>query len=202
MLKQYINRIYQIEKKGDAREESYYSTLEELLNRYGKSIDISIHITTMPQKTEAGNPDFRIWNGNNKVIGYIEAKKPGTNLDLAEESEQLQRYRRTFPNLILTNFYEFRIYKNGILTNQVSIARYFITHKLKTIPPLENRSKLIELFNHFFSFSMPKIETASSLAVELAKRTRFMEKIIESTLIEDIQANSELFGFYEAFKNI
>ncbi|GAF80266.1 unnamed protein product, partial [marine sediment metagenome] len=60
MLKSYLKRIYEIANRGDAREESYYSILEGLLKEYTKSVDKrNIHITTLPKKTEAGNPDFR-----------------------------------------------------------------------------------------------------------------------------------------------
>jgi hypothetical protein len=58
------------------------------------------------------------------ITGYIEAKKPGTNLDQVETTDQLKRYLKTFPNLILTDFYEFRLYGKGKLiktgTNRAS----------------------------------------------------------------------------------
>ena len=34
MLKPYLKRIYEIANRGDAREESYYSILEDLLKKY------------------------------------------------------------------------------------------------------------------------------------------------------------------------
>ena len=68
----------------------------------------STHVTTLPRPTDGGNPDFRLWDGKAHIIGYIEAKKPTEErLDHIEKSEQLERYRSTFPNLILTNFLEF-----------------------------------------------------------------------------------------------
>ncbi len=73
----------------------------------------NIHITPQPKKTEAGNPDFRIWDGKQHITGYIEAKDPSIeNLDRIEDTEQLKRYLHTFPNLILTNFVGFRLYRN------------------------------------------------------------------------------------------
>ena len=61
MLKPYLKRIYEIANRGDAREESYYSILEGLLKEYTNSVGKkNIYITTLPKKTEAGNPDFRI----------------------------------------------------------------------------------------------------------------------------------------------
>ncbi len=55
MLKSYVKRIFEVAKRGDAREESYYSCLEELLKNYANSIDKKhIQVTTLPQKTDAG----------------------------------------------------------------------------------------------------------------------------------------------------
>ena len=117
MLKTYFKKIFNVNKTGDAREESYYSALEFLLNNYAESVNKKdIHVTTLPKKTEAGNPDFRIWDGKQHIVGYIEAKDPTVEyLDQIETTDQLKRYLHIFPNLILTNFFEFRLYRNGNL---------------------------------------------------------------------------------------
>lgn len=100
--------------------------MKDLAHSYGKG---KIHITTLPKSTEAGNPDFRVWDGKQHIVGYIEAKAPTVdNLDFIEHSEQLKRYRNTFPNLILTNFFEFRLYRNGILVKKALIARPFMIY--------------------------------------------------------------------------
>src|SRR6056297_3049382 len=101
MLNKYIDKIKRVYSAGDAREESFYSAVEELFNDFAESIGKKkIHITPLPKKTEAGNPDFRIWDGKVHIVGYIEAKKIGENLSTIEQSEQLQRYITTFSNLI------------------------------------------------------------------------------------------------------
>lgn len=107
LLKSFLKKIYEITNRGDAREESYYSSLEVLLKDYLESIGKkNSYITTLPKKTEAGNPDFRIWDGKQHIIGYIEAKPPITEyLDQIETSSQLKRYLHTFPNIMLTNFF-------------------------------------------------------------------------------------------------
>jgi predicted helicase len=203
MLKSYLKKIFKIANQGDAREESYYSTLEAFLKEAAKSFGKQkIHITTLPKSTEAGNPDFRVWDGKQHIVGYIEAKAPTTeNLDLIERSEQLKRYRNTFPNLILTNFFEFRLYRNGILVNKASIARPFIVHKLKTIPPVEKEPDFINLVESFYSFSLPKVYNAKNLAIELAKRTSFLkEEVIAEELAEEERTGKGfILGFYEAF---
>ncbi len=203
MLKPYLKRIHEIANRGDAREESYYSILEGLLKEYTNSVGKkNIHITTLPKKTEAGNPDFRIWDGKQHIVGYIEAKAPTVErLDHIETTEQLKRYRHTFPNLILTNFFEFRLYRNGNLIDKVLIGRPFIVHKLKTIPPVEKESDFLDLLEKFFSFSLPKVYDAKTLAIELAKRTRFLkDEVIAEELIEEGTRKGFILGFYEAFR--
>ncbi|HUW23965.1 MAG TPA: type ISP restriction/modification enzyme [bacterium] len=202
MLKAYLKRLFEVAQTGDAREESYYSSLEELLKAFADSTDKKhIHITTLPKKTEAGNPDFRVWDGRQNIVGYIEAKEPFTeNLDYIENGEQLKRYIHTFPNLILTNFFEFRLYRSGRLIDRVLLARPFIVHELKTVPPIENKDSFLNLLDKFFSFSLPKAYTAESLAFELARRTSFLK---DQVILEELKAGegkASILGFYEAFQ--
>jgi len=204
MIRDYLKKVYKIAMRGDAREESYYSVLESLLNEYSESLGKKkIEVRTQPRRTDGGNPDFRIWDGEQQIIGYIEAKEPTVkDLDSIEDSEQLNRYRNTFPNLILTNFFEFRLYRNGSLIDKVSIARPFIIHKLKTIPPVEKESEFLNLLEKYFSFSLPKIYDAKSLAEELAKRTMFLRDEVVAQELREEKDKEEKFitGFYEAFK--
>ena len=204
MLKTYLQSLTKTALQGDDREESYYTHLESLLYNYAeKYYKRKIHVTILPKQTEAGNPDFRIWDGQQHVTGYIEAKAPTTsNLDYIENSEQLLRYISTFPNVILTNFYEFRLYRDGQKIDTVQIARPFITQKLRTIPPVENEEAFISLLDKYFSFSLPRTYTARTLAIELAKRTRFLrDEVLEIELIEkDSEGHKKIFGFYDAFK--
>jgi len=204
MLKQYLKNLQNTINQGDAREESYYKHLENLILDFTQANKIKkVSVTILPKKTEAGNPDFRVWDGKNHITGYIEAKDPSvTNLDTIQETEQLLRYRNTFPNVILTNFYEFRLYRDGELIKTASIARPVIAKKLSVVPPLENEDQLIDLLNAFFSFSLPQVRTAKNLAVELAKRTKFLrDEVVGIELAEYGKAGKKtILGFYEAFK--
>jgi len=199
MTKKYLSNLLKTYQKGDAREESYYKHLADFITLFSESKrKKKIDVTILPKKTEAGNPDFRIWDGRQKIIGYIEAKDLGTNLDNVEDSEQLKRYLSTFPNVILTNYTEFRLYRNGELVEKISITRPFVIKKLSTSPPLENEEKLFELLERFLDFSLPKTYTAKTLAVELAKRTKFLKDEIVS---EELKTGTKsIHGFYEAFK--
>lgn len=203
MIDTYINKIASITKRGDAREESYYSALAALLEEFSETKrKKKAHVTVLPKKTEAGNPDFRVWDGKHSQVGYVEAKPPTVNLDVIETSEQLKRYISTFPNLILTNFYEFRLYRNGQRVAHVLLARPYIPTKLKIIPPAEHTAEFLALLERFFQFSLPTKFSAESLAKELATRTRFLrDQVIKEELRETSSAGAKkILGFYEAFQ--
>lgn len=202
MTTEYLKKIANTTAQGDAREESYYPHLSNFLSEFATGTGKNkTQITTLPKKTEAGNPDFRVWDGQQQIVGYIEAKKPGEKLDVTEGKEQLKRYRSTFPNLILTDFYEFRLYRNGELFDKASIGRPFVAKKLKTPPPIENEAKFIALLEKFFAFSLPKVFTAENLAIELAKRTKFLrDEVVSKELEEEEKGKGKIFGFYQAFK--
>jgi predicted helicase len=205
MLKAYLKQIADTSTRGDAREESYYPVLKSLLDEYCSSIGKkNFHITILPKKTEAGNPDFRVWDGKQHITGYIEAKDPAIeNLDRIEETAQLKRYLHTFPNVILTNFCEFRLYRNGVRTDKVLIGRPYVIHKLKTTPPVEKELEFLQLLEKFFSFSLPKVYDAKNLAIELAKRTRFLKDEVIAQELREEEKTSKGFirGFYKAFKD-
>jgi hypothetical protein len=76
-------------------------------------------------------------------------------------------------------------------------------HKLKTIPQVENESDFAKLLEKFFSFSFPKVYDAKTLAIELAKRTRFLkDEVIAQELKEEEQTGKGFIrGFYKAFKD-
>jgi hypothetical protein len=65
MINTYIKKIASITKRRDAREESYYPALAELLEEFSEAErKKKAHVTVLPKKTEAGyvyssrNPQF------------------------------------------------------------------------------------------------------------------------------------------------
>ena len=102
-LSLYLNEIYNIFVSNSFSEGSFYPTLKDLLEKYSSSEGNLAGVVVLPKKTEAGIPDFLI-RRNGEIIGYIEAKTPDTNLDSVEDTDQLKRYKESFPNLILKNF--------------------------------------------------------------------------------------------------
>ena len=198
----YFKDLASVAHRGDAREESFYPALGKMLGGIAKATGRAhVHVTTLPKPTEGGNPDFRLWNGKDRIVGYIEAKKPTEEgLDRIEHSEQLKRYRSTFPNLIRTNFLEFRLYRNGEREQTVLAARPLVLNRLRLTPTIEKPDELYALLDHYLDFALPKTFTAASLAVELAKRTRLLREVIGEQFRQEKDTPGVLSGFYEAFQ--
>lgn len=203
LFKAYLDKLTDINCVGDAREESFYPALEDLIRKVAQKIGRpEVQVTIQPRPTEGGNPDFRVWDGTSRIVGYIEAKPPTEELlDRIEASDQLKRYINTFPNLILTNFLEFRLYRHGQRVAAAQLGRPFVLTRLQHTPPLENADDVWNLMDQFLRFSLPSPLTAEDLAKELAKRTRFLRDIVRQQLAEEAASEkSYLSGFYEAFK--
>ncbi len=192
MLKKYLMRIEEIESRDDTREDSYYSTLETLLNEClafsGKN---NIKIIVQPSKSKGGYPDFKVSNKNISTIGCIEAKIPGTDLNKIAKTEQLERYFNAFHNVILTNFYEFRLYRDRTLIEKIDL----IKRNLRKI-----QNNFIKLLGNFCSYLLPKVTDAESLAIELANKTKILNDYVRKTLNGNSENTSQFYRAYEVFK--
>lgn len=200
----YFRALFDAGRHGDAREESFYAPLADLVRAMAEHHGATgLTVTTLPKQTEAGNPDFRVWDGRARITGYIEAKKPGVNLDQIETSGQLKRYLHTFPNVILTDFYEFRLYRDGQRLARAVAGQSFVPGSLKAPSPVRDADGLADLFGQFLSFSLPRRFTARTLAVELAKRTRFLRDEVVALELreEEKRGHGDILGFYAAFKS-
>jgi hypothetical protein len=61
MIIDYLKKIAKTTAQGDAREESYYGNFAGFLESFAEETGKKhIQITTLPKKTEAGNPDSRV----------------------------------------------------------------------------------------------------------------------------------------------
>lgn len=203
LLPGYLERLAATEERGDAREESFYPAMVDLLTQWAQHAGReAVHVTTIPRKTRDCCLDFQVWRGPHRLVGYIEAKRPATDLDVAEESAQVERYRKIFPNLILTNFRELRLYRHG-----QQVARALISGppgswspRLKSRDTAAAEADLSTLLERFFAFERPSKPSAAALAQSLARRARVLEARIEDLLERDKgrEEPSELTGFYRA----
>lgn len=116
-----------------ATEHSYRPAVQKLLQDVGGN---DVEAINEPTQADYGAPDF-IVELRQVPIGHVECKDIGTNLDTEEEGEQLKRYRNALPNLILTDYLQFRWYVDGEVRRstvrcETRTARQLWTHRGRT----------------------------------------------------------------------
>ena len=189
----YINAIESELQTGDATEHSYRPTLKQFLDEWNET---DYHITNEPKRNARNAPDFLVKRGE-VSLGWIETKPPGTNLEAEEVSEQLQRYRKAFPNLILTDYLEFRLYSEGEKCLSVRIAD--LDNTTQRLTHLDQDDAEVSLFlTAFFEAEPLKIGKASDLARMLSGKAQLLKAAI-ADLLEDT-SNNELQNRLAAFR--
>ncbi len=143
-VEKYINEIslkYSRKDISDRRELIYRADFENLLSRIFK-VDGKVNQITHDATYDKGNkPDFVV-SRNSVPVLYIEAKDIGIDLDKIEKSDQIERYFG-YNNLILTDYVEFRFYRNGVKYGQsIKIADYDSTNR--SIQPFAENFDLLE----------------------------------------------------------
>jgi hypothetical protein len=117
-LDTYLHALNQKLATGDATEHTHRSTLEDLL----QSLNPDLQVINEPKRIECGAPDLVVLR-DGLMVGHVEAKDVGRSLDEAERSDQLQRYRGSLENLILTDYLAFRWYVEGELRRTARLGR-------------------------------------------------------------------------------
>jgi predicted helicase len=177
---------------GDAREHTHRGSLQNLI----ESLLPDILATNEPARISCGAPDY-VLTRKKIPVGYIEAKDIGVDLNKIEKDEQLKRYLESLDNLILTDYLEFRFFRNKQKVATVKIAE--VSGKsIKAIP--ENFSELETLFKNFAAFAGQAIKSPARLAEMMAHKARLMRDIFKNVL--DSADDSTLKDQFEAFKKV
>jgi predicted helicase len=156
-------------------ERSHYYALKSLIDNAVMGINAIIE----EKGNQAGIPDFTV-RKNDNLIGYIEAKKLGEDLNKIQESEQLKRYFDSAigQNLILTNFLEFRLFRDGKLYLYATLGSF----KNNKITLNKDNTKTGDLINSFLNYQPKTINNYLELAQQMAVYTKSVKYAIEEAL--------------------
>lgn len=132
---QYLENLNKRFQTGISREHAYRGDLQTLL----ETLLTEVQVINEPARIECGAPDYIITK-KNIPLGYIEAKDIGIDLNSKTLKEQFDRYKASLNNLIITDYLEFRFYKDGDLTTSIKIAEIIDTKLI----PLPNNFKQFE----------------------------------------------------------
>lgn len=178
-IREYVDRVNQKYKTGILTEDGYREDLKILL----ETITSDVLITHKTTRIVCGAPDYIITN-RNIPIGYIEAKDIGQPLEGNEYKEQLDRYKRSLSNLIITDHLEFHLYRDGEFMSSISIGEL---QKGQVISKPENYETFKALIRHFCKYTGITISSATKLAKMMAGKARLLAYAIENALIQDEQ---------------
>ncbi len=170
----YINEINKRYKTGISREHSYRGDLQTLIEK----LVTGIIATNEPARISCGAPDYVITK-NNIPLGYIEAKDLDDDLDNKNHKEQFDRYRNSLNNLIITNYLEFRFYRDG---EKVTTVRIGHIENGKVVANTERFQEFNDLIVNFCAYRGQTIHSASKLAKMMAGKARLLADVIKNAL--------------------
>ena len=191
----YLREIERALKAGNAGEHTHRPALKTLIERLRQDITA----TNEPKRIACGAPDFIVAH-RDVPVGYIEAKDVGLNLDQIEENEQLARYRASLNNLILTDYLDFRLYRNGEPVQSARLARWPKgATSLRSEPGAE--TDLASLFQIFFDAETPAATSPRDLAERMARMAKLVRDLTQQAFSQEGQSG-DLHAQYDAFKRV
>jgi len=196
VAQQYLIKIRQGVELGNLTERSYYPALKAWIEELGGG---EIAATVEPKRIECGAPDFHVSHKTPHgplTIGYIEAKDVGASVDEAERSVQLKRYFNALPNLILTDYLEFRWYVGGEHRRTERLG--WVGREAKIVSDAESAERVIALLKDFLAHRPEPIAKPRDLARRLARLTHIIRDIIIEAF-ERNRASEMLCGLRQAF---
>ena len=177
-LRDYRREVERTRATGQTTEHSYRPAFQALVQELG---GVGVRALNEPSHDVYGAPDF-IVERRGVPIGHIECKNIGADLDRFEADEQLVRYRGALPNLILTNYLEFRWYVAGERRGGARLGRFDRREKIAV--DRANHDQVAELFQAFLSADTPSIGQPRELAARMAAKTRLLRDSVERILRE------------------
>ncbi len=196
MTSEYLNHLKRELATGNALEHSYRPALKEFIERLSPQI-IAVN---EPSRSSFGAPDFIFLNkvNRNLIYGYAETKDVYTDLDQIEKTEQLKRYLG-YSNLILTNYLEFRFFKNGEKTQSITVAK----KEGANLSSLEGNFDQLEREIRSFLESKPETITSGKRLAEImgGKAARIRANVINYLQTES-EKNQELLKIYQVMQKL
>lgn len=202
-VQEYLNNLRAYNPKTD-NEHTYRTDLENLFVKVCSEVnnDIKPRQEIKDNKPKLGVPDFSfIHKTNLGTIGLVEVKKVGTNLNQLIHSDQIKKYRKRCENIIITNYLDFVLLKDGAEFNRVTLRpqnRINDDFDINAIPVVEIEA----LFQMFLAEEPRGIATTRDLAEQLALRCHDLREFLTQNITKHKKdkVKTHLVNLYDAFQ--
>lgn len=187
----------------DHTEHTGRAALEGLLNAFAaRSASSRTTVQHEPKRVaEKGAPDFKVMRGG-LILGYVETKQIGENLDKILKSAQIARYKDLSSNIVLTDYLHF------IWINKDGVQRETLCHATDLESPKyrvrdDRAAAVAKLLEGFFSTAPEGIGRSQQLALALATRSRLLRDYLGEELIRQERDHKEerLYGLFQIFRD-
>ncbi len=149
---------------------------------------------------QGNKPDFIVLS-NDVPLLYIEAKDIGVSLDKVEKSDQMARYFG-YTNLILTDYTEFRFYRNGVRYEEpIKIAAYDTKERLITPLP-QNYEHTAKSLVEFTQTQKEPIKSGAHLAKIMGGKAQRIRDNVRHFVTQESEKNQEILHVYETIKQM
>ena len=135
------------------------------------------------------------------ILGYVETKPVGENLDQVLKSDQLKKYKVLSENILLTDYLHFIwIDKDNIQRETLCHATDLDSTKFKVRE--DRATEVARLLRGFFSAAPEGIGRSQQLALALAVRSRLLRDYLAEELIRQNEKHTEgrLYGLFQMFR--
>jgi hypothetical protein len=199
IFENYIQSISSKFLHEETSEMGYRTDFEILIKGIFESINVR-RIDHDARAEQGNKPDFVVLNHDVPIL-YIEAKDIGISLDKIEKSEQMARYYG-YANLVLTDYVEFRFYRNGIrYEDPIKIANYNIKNRtIISIP--ENYEHLAKTLVDFTQSHKEPIKSGKHLSKIMGGKAQRIRDNVRQFLATKSDKNTEITRVYETIKKL
>lgn len=199
IIQNYIQSISKKFSYEETTEMGYRTDFEDLLKGIFESINVK-RFDHDAKSVQGNKPDFVI-RKNDIPILYIEAKDIGISLDKVENSEQMSRYFG-YTNLVLTDYVEFRFYRNGIKYGEIIKLADINKHTKEIFPIVSNYEYLAKTLIDFASTFKEPIRSGSHLAKIMGGKALRIRDSVGHLFEQNEEKDADLDSLYHAIKDM
>lgn len=179
------------------------SALETLLNHFASEAGQRIIVQHEPKReADKGAPDFKIMR-QGMILGYVEAKEIGANLDKVLKSDQIKRYRTLSDNILVTDYLQWIwIDRERVKGREILAYPTDLEGRTPRVVP-ERAEAVAKLIAAFFSTAPQGIGRSEELALALAARSKLLRDYLGEELIRQEREHKKgrLYGLFQIFRD-
>ena len=162
-------------KPEEVTEHTHRATLENLLNGIKAEQNPQIKIIHEPKRIEDyGAPDFKLIL-HEGILGYVENKALGVNLEEILKSDQISRYKKLSNNIVLTNYLDWIWLKDGKIQDRASLCALNELQQPRFKEEPAQVQKVLKMLSGFLSTAPEGIGNPQTLAKALGQRGQLLK---------------------------